>query len=66
MLVASDDVEERIDVLSGALATHARAFLEGRYLPPAIRERLREPSREAAEEPDEPSGQGPDGNLGGA
>jgi hypothetical protein len=40
LLVASDDVEERIDVLGGALATHARDFLESRYLPPAIRERL--------------------------
>ncbi|MBW2448676.1 MAG: ribosomal RNA small subunit methyltransferase A [Deltaproteobacteria bacterium] len=40
MLVASDGLEERIDVLSGALATHARSFLEERYLPPAIRERL--------------------------
>lgn len=40
LLVASDSLDERIDVLGRALATHAREFLEARYLPPAVRERL--------------------------
>jgi len=40
VLVGSDGIEERIDVLAAALATHARAHLDSRYLPPAIRERL--------------------------
>jgi hypothetical protein len=40
LLVASDDIEERIDVLAAALATHARSTLDSRYLPPAIRDRL--------------------------
>lgn len=40
LLVASDGIEERIAVLAQALATHARGYLESRYLPPAIRERL--------------------------
>jgi hypothetical protein len=46
VLVASDDLEERIDVLAAALATHARAFLEGRFLPPAVRARLTAGSEE--------------------
>jgi len=40
LLAASDSLDERIDVLARALATHAREFLESRYLPPAVRERL--------------------------
>jgi len=40
VLVVSDGIEERIDVLAAALATHARDHLESRYLPPAIRDRL--------------------------
>lgn len=40
LLAASDSLDERIDVLGRALATHAREFLESRYLPPAVRERL--------------------------
>ena len=40
VLVTSDGIDERIDVLAGALATHAREHLESRYLPPAIRDRL--------------------------
>ena len=44
LLVAADGLERRVDVLAGALKTHAGAILEGRYLPPAVRERLsREP-----------------------
>jgi len=40
MLSASDSLDERIDVLAAALASHAGDFLEARYLPPAVRERL--------------------------
>ena len=40
LLAASDSLDERIDVLGRGLATHAREFLESRYLPPAVRERL--------------------------
>lgn len=40
LLVASDGIEERIEVLAEALSLHARDFLESRYLPPAIRDRL--------------------------
>jgi len=40
LLAASDSLDERIDVLGRALATHAREFLESRYLPPAVRQRL--------------------------
>jgi hypothetical protein len=40
MLAASDPVEEQISVLVRALKTHAAAFLESRYLPPALRDRL--------------------------
>ena len=44
LLVAADGLERRVDVIAGALKTHAGAILEGRYLPPAVRERLsREP-----------------------
>lgn len=41
VLSAADPLERRIDVLARALATHAPALLESRYLPPALRERLR-------------------------
>ena len=40
LLAASDSLDERIDVLGRALAEHANEFLESRYLPPAVRERL--------------------------
>jgi len=40
MLSASDSLDERIDVVAAALTSHAGDFLESRYLPPAIRERL--------------------------
>jgi hypothetical protein len=44
LLAAADGLEQRVEVLAGALKTHAGASLEGRYLPPAVRERLaREP-----------------------
>ena len=40
LLATSDSLDERIDVIGRALATHAREFLESRYLPPAVRQRL--------------------------
>jgi hypothetical protein len=40
LLAASDGLERRVDVLARALKTHAGHVLEGRYLPPAVRERL--------------------------
>jgi ribosomal protein L7Ae-like RNA K-turn-binding protein len=40
ILVASDPVEDRIAALAQALREHRPAALEGRYLPPAVRERL--------------------------
>ena len=40
MLSESDSLDDRIDVLAAALARHAGDLLEGRYLSPAIRERL--------------------------
>jgi hypothetical protein len=40
LLAASDGLERRVEVLAGALKTHAGQILEGRYLPPAVRERL--------------------------
>jgi hypothetical protein len=40
LLAARDSLDEHIDVLALALRDHAREFLEARYLPPAVRERL--------------------------
>ena len=40
VVAASDPIEERIEVLSRALREHARDYLEGRYLPPAVRSLL--------------------------
>ncbi len=40
VLVATDSLEERTDVLARALKSHASGFLEDRYLQPAVRERL--------------------------
>jgi hypothetical protein len=42
MLAQSDSLDDRIEVLASALSDHAAPFLESRYLPPAIRERLGE------------------------
>ena len=42
LLAASDGLEKRVEVLARALKTHAGHILEGRYLPPAVRERLSE------------------------
>ena len=41
VLAAIDPLSERIEVLAGALRAHAAEYLESRYLPPAVRERLR-------------------------
>jgi hypothetical protein len=44
LLLASDDsLEDRIEAAATALRTHAPEALEGRYLPPAVRERLSSP-----------------------
>jgi hypothetical protein len=40
LLDPADPVEDRIAVLVEALKRHAAEFLEDRYLPPALRERL--------------------------
>lgn len=40
VLCASDPVADQIAVLSRALREHRREFLQDRYLPPALRERL--------------------------
>jgi len=40
VLAAGDPLEEQIGILAQALRTHAAAFLEDRFLPPAVRERL--------------------------
>lgn len=45
VVVPSDPLEDRIEIVADALRTHAALFLESRYLSPALRERL-EPPRE--------------------
>jgi hypothetical protein len=40
VLASSDSAEARIAVLSEALRGHAAEWLENRYLPPALRQRL--------------------------
>jgi hypothetical protein len=40
LLAPGDSLEQRIDLLARALESHAGPALEGRYLPPAVRERL--------------------------
>lgn len=40
VLSRSDPVDVQIEVLGDALREHAAAFIEGRYLPPAVRARL--------------------------
>jgi hypothetical protein len=40
LLDPTDPIEDRIAVLVEALRRHAPEFLEDRYLPPALRERL--------------------------
>lgn len=43
VLVDSEPLEDRIEVVARALREHRPGALEGRYLPPAVRSRL-EPS----------------------
>ncbi len=40
VLSSADPLERQLDVLAGALRTHHGAWLERRFLPPALRERL--------------------------
>ena len=40
VLSDADGVEERIGAAADALRAHAPDFVEGRYLPPAVRQRL--------------------------
>ena len=40
MLSQADPAEARLEVLAAALRTHAAAWMEGRYLAPAVRERV--------------------------
>jgi hypothetical protein len=40
VLSSADPVEVQLDVLAGALRTHAADLLESRYVLPAIRERV--------------------------
>ncbi len=40
VLAAVDPVEDQVEVMAGALQQHAASVLEGRYLPPAVRDRL--------------------------
>ena len=40
VLVRSEPIEDRIDVVAAALRAHAGELLESRFLPPAVRELL--------------------------
>lgn len=40
VLSPADPIEQRVRVVASALALHAGDFLEGRYLPPALRDCL--------------------------
>jgi hypothetical protein len=40
VLASHDSLEERIDVVAGALRREASEWLQSRYLPPALRARL--------------------------
>ena len=43
VLSAAEPLEARIEAAAAALRTHGAALLEGRFLPPAVRERLERP-----------------------
>jgi hypothetical protein len=43
LLAPGEPLEDRIEAAAAALRTHAPGVLEGRYLPPAVRERLGPP-----------------------
>ena len=40
VLSAAEPLEARIEAAAAALGTHGASLLEGRFLPPAVRERL--------------------------
>jgi hypothetical protein len=40
VLSAAEPLEARIEAAAAALGAHGGALLEGRFLPPAVRERL--------------------------
>lgn len=48
LLSATDSAEDRIDVVLQALRSAGPEVLEGRWLPPAVRERLEEPRSKKA------------------
>jgi hypothetical protein len=43
LLAAGESLEDRIEAAATAVRVHAPQALEGRYLPPAVRERLKSP-----------------------
>jgi hypothetical protein len=43
LLASGESLEDRIEAAATAVRVHAPAVLEGRYLPPAVRERLASP-----------------------
>jgi hypothetical protein len=43
LLASGDSLEDRIEAAAAALRTLAPGALEGRYLPPAVRDRLNPP-----------------------
>lgn len=43
VLVSSESLEDRIEVVAAALRAHRPGAFEGRYLPPALRRRLDAP-----------------------
>lgn len=43
LLASGEPLEDRIEAAAMAVRVHARAVLEERYLPPAVRERLDSP-----------------------
>lgn len=44
VLAGEDPVESHVELLAGALRDHAAAWLESRYLPPAVRDALDGPT----------------------
>ncbi|MCE2389866.1 MAG: hypothetical protein J4G09_00110 [Proteobacteria bacterium] len=40
VLIGAEPLQDRIDALAGALREHASEWLESRFLPPAVRERI--------------------------
>lgn len=43
LLASSESLEDRIEAAAAAVRDHVPGVLEGRYLPPAVRERLERP-----------------------